>query len=72
MNLKTDLSNINQELLNQIGVEIEDKNYSVEDIRKCENEIITHIMSKSLKNMDLTKESKKYSKLIDILTRYED
>ena len=45
MNFKTDLSNANQELLSQLGVEIEDRNYSTEEIKKCENNIATHIMS---------------------------
>ena len=72
MNFKTDLSNANQELLSQLGVEIEDRNYSTEEIKKYENNIATHIMSKSLKNMDLAKESVKYSNLKNILARYDN
>lgn len=34
MNFKTDLSNSNQELLSQIGIEIEDRNYTIEEIKK--------------------------------------
>lgn len=72
MNLKKDLSTANQKLLSQLGVEIEDRNYSTEEIKKCENNIATHIMSKSLKNMELAKESVKYSSLMNILARYEN
>lgn len=72
MNLKKDLSTANQELLSQLGVKIEDRNYSIEEIKKCENNIATHIMSKSLKNMDLAKESVKYSSLMNIFARYEN
>ena len=72
MNFKTDLSNSNQELLSQIGIEIEDRNYTIEEIKKCEKNIATHIMSKSLKNMDLAKESVKYSNLMNILARYDN
>lgn len=72
MNFKTDLSNSNQELLSQIGIEIEDRNYTIEEIKKCENNIATHIMSKSLKNMDLVKENVKYSNLMNILARYDN
>ena len=72
MNLKKDLSTANQKLLSQLGVEIEDRNYSTEEIKKCENNIATHIMSKNLKNMDLAKESVKYSSLMNILARYEN
>lgn len=72
MNLKKDLSTANQELLSQLGVKIEDRNYSTEEIKKCENNIATHIMSESLKNMDLAKESVKYSSLMNIFARYEN
>lgn len=72
MNFKTDLSNSKQELLSQIGIEIEDRNYTIEEIKKCENNIATHIMSKSLKNMDLAKENVKYSNLMNILARYDN
>ena len=72
MNLKKDLSTANQELLIHLGVKIEDRNYSTEEIKKCENNIATHIMSKSLKNMDLAKESVKYGNLMNILARYEN
>ena len=53
MNFKTELSNTNQELLTELGVKIEDRNYSIEEIKRCENNIANQIMSKSLKNMDL-------------------
>jgi len=72
MNFKMDLSNANQELLTELGVKIEDRNYSADEIKKCENNIANHIMSKSLKNMDLAKESVKYSNLMNILIKYEN
>ena len=42
MNFKTDLSNANQELLSQLGVEIEDRNYSTEEIKKCRKQRFRH------------------------------
>ena len=36
MNFKTELSNTNQELLTELGVRIEDRNYSAEEIKRCE------------------------------------
>ena len=72
MNFKTDLSNANQKLLSHLGVKRQDRNNSTEQIKKSENNIATHIMSKSLKNMDLAKESVKYSNLINILARYDN
>lgn len=72
MNLKLDLSKNNQELLEQAGIEISNKNYSPEEIKKCENNIASYIMSKSLKNMDVSNESIQYSDLMEFLIRNEN
>lgn len=72
MNLKLDLSKSNQELLEQAGIEISNKNYSPEEIKKCENNIASYIMSKSLKNMDVSNESIRYSDLMDFLIKNEN
>lgn len=72
MNLKLDLSKSNQELLEQAGIEISNKNYSPEEIKKCENNIASYIMSKSLKNMDVSNESIRYSDLMEILMKNEN
>lgn len=72
MNLKLDLSKNNQELLEQAGIEISNKNYSPEEIKKCENNIAGYIMSKSLKNMDVSNESMRYSSLMEILIKSEN
>lgn len=72
MNLKLDLSKNNQELLEQAGIEISNKNYSPEEIKKCENDIANYIMNKSLKNMDVSNESMRYSSLMEILIKSEN
>ena len=72
MNLKLDLSKSNQELLEQAGIEISNKNYSPEEIKKCENNIASYIMSKSLKNMDVSNESIQYSDLMEFLIKNEN
>lgn len=72
MNLKLDLSKNNQELLEQAGIEISNKNYSPEEIKKCENNIASYIMSKSLKNMDVSNENIQYSDLMEFLIRNEN
>jgi hypothetical protein len=72
MNLKLDLSKNNQELLEQAGIEISNKNYSPEEIKKCENDIANYIMNKSLKNMDVSNESIRYSSLMEILIKSEN
>ena len=45
---------------------------SPEEIKKCENNIAGYIMSKSLKNMDVSNESIRYSDLMEILIKNEN
>lgn len=71
MNFKLDLSESNQKLLKQAGIEVSNKNYSTEEIKKCENDIANYIMNKSLKNMDVSNESMRYSSLMEILIKSE-
>lgn len=67
MNLKKELSSKNQTLLSNIGQEIEDREYSVDEIRYIRNEVFTHIMSGSSKNDSISKEINKYNDLANIL-----
>lgn len=71
MNFKCDLNEKNQELLQELGIKVEDRNYTSEEIQKCENNIANHIFSQSIKNKDVSKEYVKYSNLINILSRSE-
>lgn len=71
MNLKIDLTTKEQDLLQQLNITIENKDYSNEEIKQCENMITTHIMSKSSKNGDLSKEISKYSEIVDKLMKSE-
>ena len=50
------------------------KEYDVylEEIKKCENNIASYIMSKSLKNMDVSNESIRYSDLMEFLIKNEN
>ena len=45
MNLKIDLTKQQQNLLKQIDIVSEDRDYSSEEIKKCVNRISEHIMS---------------------------
>ena len=63
MNLKKELSLNNQTLLSNIGQEIEDRDYSIDEIRYIRNEVFTHIMSGSSKNDSISKEFNKYTDL---------
>lgn len=71
MNFKIDLTEKQQNLLKQIDINIEDKIYTKEEIKKCENNIINHIMNKSSKNGDLSKEMLKYNEIISFLVKNE-
>lgn len=71
MNLKTDLTAKEQNLLTQINYNILNKEYSKDEINHCVNFISSHIMSLSSKNGDLTRELNKYDELIKLLIRNE-
>lgn len=67
MNLKTELSTKNQNLLSDIGINIEDREYSQEEIKHFQNEVFTHIMSKSSKNNGISNEMNKYNEVANFL-----
>lgn len=71
MNFKTDLEIKNQKLLQEIGYKVENREYSLEEIKNCETYIANHIMSQSSKNNDITKEIIKFDDLINILVKNE-
>ena len=71
MNFKTDLKIKDQELLQEIGYKIENREYSPEEIKNCESYIANHIMSQSSKNNNIAKETKKFNDLINILVKNE-
>lgn len=51
-------------LLKNVGIELEDKEYSREELRKYETEVESFIMSQSTKNGDLDKAMKNYSSIL--------
>ncbi len=71
MNLQTELTKGEQELLLETGYIIEDKEYSAEELKLCENFITSYIMSKSSKNGDIGKAMLKYNDLIDFFIKNE-
>ena len=71
MNFKVDLTSNQQKLLQQIGIKIEDEDYSSEEIKHCLNEICNHVMSKSSKNGDISREMIKFNELSNMLIKYE-
>ena len=71
MNLKMDLTKKQQNLLKQVDIISEDRDYSPEEIKKCVNSISEHIMSQSSKNGDLSNEMTKFNELANLLIRNE-
>lgn len=67
MNYKKDLSEQNQKLLSNIDIDIEDREYSNEEIGRNINDISNYIISKSSKNGDLDKTRIEYMPLANIL-----
>ncbi len=65
MNLKRELKKDEIELLQVAGINVEDREYSEEEIRKCERDIEEFIMSHSSKNGDISKLSNQYYNIID-------
>lgn len=67
MNLLNKCSKKDIELMKQAGVVLEDKDYSSEQLERCEQEIIDYIMSHSSKNNEIDKLRDKYSGIFRII-----
>ena len=65
MNLKKEFKNEEIELLQVAGINVEDREYSKEELRKCEMSIEQFIMSHSSKNGDISKLSNQYHNILD-------
>lgn len=72
MNFKMDLSIKNQKLLQEMDYQIENREYSPEEVKQCGLYVTNHIMSLSSKNGDISKEIIKCNELIDILIKNEN
>ena len=64
MNLKKELSNNEIGLLTKAGVNVEDKEYTKEELKKCEFEIEEFILSHSSKNGDIDKLHNEYNAIL--------
>lgn len=69
MNLKKEFTKKEIELLQTAGVNVEDREYSKEKLRKCEMNIEEFIMVHSSKNGDISKLSNEYSEILNILIK---
>lgn len=71
MNLKVELTEKNQKLLNEIGLKVENREYSKEEIKRFINSIGEYIFSQSTKNGDLSKATARFNNLMQILIKNE-
>lgn len=67
MNLMKQFSKKEIELLNNAGIDVKDKDYNKEELRKCELEIEEFIMSHSTKNGDIAKLNNQYKDILDTI-----
>ena len=69
MNLLNELSENETNLLKNIGIKIEDRNYNQDEAKLIENDIIEDIFSRSSKNGDIQKANEQYSNIIEKLEK---
>ena len=69
MNLLNELSENETNLLKNIGIKIENRNYNQDEAKLIENNIIEDIFRRSSKNGDIKKANEQYSNIIEKLER---
>lgn len=67
MNLKNNLNEKEIKLLENAGINVEDREYSKQELERCTFNIQDYIMSHSLKNEDINKVSSEYDKIMSYL-----
>ena len=72
MNLLNELSENETNLLKNIGIKIEDRNYNQDEAKLIENDIIEDIFRRSSKNGDIQKAHEQYSNIIEKLERIKN
>lgn len=66
MNYKIELAKYS-DLLNEVGIELQDREYSSEEISRDINKIAEYAMSGSSKNHNISVELSRFNPVIDIL-----
>ena len=67
MNLKNKLNEKEIKLLKNAGINVEDREYSEQELERCAFNIQDYIMSHSLKNGDINKISNQYNEILNTL-----
>ena len=71
MNYAKDFTTDQQQLIRQLNICIENREYTTEEIKHDLSAIATYVMSKSSKNGDLMNEMNRYNPVMSILTKNE-
>ncbi len=69
MNLLNRCTTKEIKLLEDIGLNVEDKDYTNEELRRYESQIEDFIMSHSTKNGDISKLSNQYNSILNTLVK---
>ena len=69
MNLLNECNDKEIELIRQAGVVIEDKDYTNEELERCESQIVDFIMNHSSKNKEIDKLHNQYSGIFRTINR---
>lgn len=69
MNLLNKCTTKELKLLENIGITVEDKEYTNEELRRYEKEIEEFIMSHSTKNGDISKYSSQYNSILNKIAK---
>ena len=72
MNLLNELSKNETNLLKNIGINIEDRNYNQDEARLIENNILEDIWRRSSKNGDIQRANEEYSNILAKLEKIEN
>lgn len=67
MNLYKEMNKNEIKLLENAGINIEDKEYKNEDLKQFESKIVEYIMSASSKNGEIDKRRNKYDSIFRVI-----
>lgn len=67
MNPKKDLSKEQQKLLENAEIKVQDKDYTEDEIKLLENDIVDYIMNKSFKHSNISQTINLYSDLANTI-----
>ena len=71
MNYAKDFTTDQQQLISKLDIQIENRDYSADEIKHDLSTIANYVMSKSSKNGDLMNEMNRYNPVMNILAKNE-